>query len=269
MDLPTTLPLGSEVLPQVRNAVAVASAKGGVGKSTLCVNLALTLAGRGLKVGLLDADIYGPSLQLLTGTRQEPEMTADHKILPVESCGLRMMSMGFLTAEDSPVVWRGPLLAQAVQQFVSQVDWGELDMLFIDLPPGTGDIPLTLSQVVALSGAVIVTTPQSVALQDVERGIAMFQRVEVEVLGLVENMSHYVCPECGERHDIFGSGGGAAMAERLGLPLLGEVPLESAIREAGDRGEPVALSAPDSPHARAMSLIAEKMVESLRHTWED
>jgi len=269
MELPTTLPEGSEVLPQVRNAIAVASAKGGVGKSTICVELALALAGQGLKVGLLDADIYGPSLHLLTGTRQEPLMTEGDRILPVEGCGLRMMSMGFLAGEDSPVVWRGPLLAQAVQQFVRQVDWGELDMLFIDLPPGTGDIPLTLSQVVALSGVVIVTTPQEVALQDVERGIAMFQRVEVDVLGLIENMSYYLCTGCGERHDIFGTGGGRAMAQRLGLPFLGEIPLATAIRDGGDRGVPVAMGEPGSAHAQTIAHIAEQLVDSLRRTWED
>lgn len=268
MELPTTLPEGSEVLPQVRNAIAVASAKGGVGKSTICVNLALTLARQGLKVGLLDADIYGPSLQLLMGTRQEPLMTEDERILPVENRGLRMMSMGFLAGQDSPVVWRGPLLAQAVQQFVRQVDWGELDMLFIDLPPGTGDIPLTLSQVVALSGAVIVTTPQAVALQDVERGIAMLQRVEVDILGLIENMSYYLCTRCGERHDIFGTGGGRATAERLDLPFLGEIPLDMAIRDGNDRGLPVAMGEPESAQARAMAIIAEQLVDSLRRTWE-
>ncbi|MFH1571252.1 MAG: Mrp/NBP35 family ATP-binding protein [Gemmatimonadota bacterium] len=268
MELPRTLPEGTDVLPGVRNAIAVASAKGGVGKSTLCVNLALGLARRGARVGLLDADIYGPSLRLLTGTREEPLMSADQRILPVERHGLRMMSMGFLAGEDSPVVWRGPLLAQAVQQFVRQVEWGDLDVLFIDLPPGTGDIPLTLSQVIALSGAIIVTTPQAVALQDVERGIAMFQRVEVDVLGLVENMSYYLCPGCGARHDVFGSGGGRAIAERLGLPFLGEIPLATQIREGGDRGVPIALGAPDSPLALAMDAVADRALESLRSLWE-
>ncbi|MFC1525865.1 Mrp/NBP35 family ATP-binding protein [Candidatus Latescibacterota bacterium] len=268
MELPRTLPEGSQILPEVRNAIAVASAKGGVGKSTVCINLALTMARRGVSVGLLDADIYGPSLQLLTGTREAPAMTADDLIQPVVTRGIRTMSMGYLTGEDTPVVWRGPLLAQAVQQFLSQVDWGELDVLFIDLPPGTGDIPLTLSQTVALSGAVIVTTPQDVALQDVARGIAMFQRVEVEVLGLVENMSYFLCPNCSERHEIFGAGGGRAMAEALHLPFLGELPLDGSIRAGGDSGSPVAASE-GSPQAAAFEDVADRMIESLHNIWDD
>lgn len=227
-------------VPGVRNMVAVASAKGGVGKSTVSVNLALSAARTGARVGLLDADIYGPSAPLMLGIDEQPELTAGDRLLPVFRHGLAVMSMGLIADEDTPVVWRGPLLAQAVQQFLLQVEWGELDCLFLDLPPGTGDIPLTLSQAVALSGAVIVTTPQDVALDDVERGIAMFDKVEVEVLGLIENMSYYDCPSCSKRHRLFGEGGGRVLAGRLEVPFLGEIPISESIRSGGDRGHPVA-----------------------------
>ncbi|MCY3763116.1 MAG: Mrp/NBP35 family ATP-binding protein [Gemmatimonadetes bacterium] len=220
--------------------VAVASAKGGVGKSTVSVNLALGAARTGAQVGLLDADIYGPSAPLMLGIDEQPELTDGNRLLPVFRHGLAVMSMGLIADEDTPVVWRGPLLAQAVQQFLRQVEWGVLDCLFLDLPPGTGDIPLTLSQAVALSGAVIVTTPQDVALDDVERGIAMFDKVEVEVLGLIENMSYYDCPSCSKRHRLFGEGGGRALAEDLDIPFLGEIPISESIRSGGDRGRPVA-----------------------------
>jgi ATP-binding protein involved in chromosome partitioning len=215
---------GEPILPGVAHVVAVASAKGGVGKSTVCVNLARGLARSGLRVGVLDADIYGPSLPLLMGVREHPEVV-QQTIIPVVHDGISVMSIGLLTEAETPVVWRGPLLAQAVQQFLGQVAWGELDYLLVDLPPGTGDIPLTLSQQVALSGAVIVTTPQKVALEDVERGIAMFERVEVDVIGLVENMSYFLCPQCSERHHIFGTSGVQELGERLDLPLLGSLPL--------------------------------------------
>ena len=244
LHIPRTLPEGSTIIPQVRNAVAVASSKGGGGKSTVCLNTALSMARMGARVGLLDADIYGPSLHLMTGVEQQPEITSGNRLIPVEAPGLSMMSMGFLADENTPVVWRGPLLAQAVQQFLAQVEWGELDFLFLDLPPGTGDIPLTLSQAIALSGVVIVTTPQEVALEDVERGIAMFEKVEVDVLGLVENMSYYLCPHCSERHEIFGHGGGRAFAERLGIEYLGELPMDSSIRRGGDEGTPIVVAAP-------------------------
>ena len=213
-----------QLLPGVEHVLAVASGKGGVGKSTVCINLARALVRSGARVGLLDADIYGPSLPLLMGVREAPEI-AGNTILPVEAEGIAVMSIGLLTEAETPVVWRGPLLAQAVQQFLSQVAWGALDYLLVDLPPGTGDIPLTLSQQVALTGAVIVTTPQNVAIEDVERGIAMFDKVEVEVVGLVENMSYFLCPHCAERHPLFGESGGREMAQRLDLPLLGTLPL--------------------------------------------
>lgn len=223
-------------LAQVRHTVAIASAKGGVGKSTVSINLAVSLAAQGARVGLLDADIYGPSIPLMMGIRQQPVTGQDGTMRPVYKAGVALMSIGFIAGENAPVVWRGPLLARALQQFLNQVEWGALDYLLIDLPPGTGDVPLTLSQAVALSGALIVTTPQSVALEDVERGIAMFSKVEVDILGIVENMSYYLCSQCDQRHEIFGCGGGREAAERLGLPFLGELPLSAAIRQSGDEG---------------------------------
>ncbi len=259
MQVPRTVPEGRGVLSGVRNAVAVASAKGGVGKSTVSTNLALSLAQTGVRVGLLDADIYGPSLPLLMGVQKQPELTPEGKILPIEKHGVALMSIGFIAGEDAPVVWRGPLLAQALQHFIGKVEWGDLDYLLIDLPPGTGDIPLTLSQVLPLSGAVIVTTPQAVALEDVERGIAMFERVEIDVLGLVENMSYFICPHCSERHAIFADGGGRAMAVKLGLNFLGAIPLNGAIGGGGDRGEPIVLAADHVDESRIFAEIAAEM----------
>lgn len=264
MQVPRTLPEDNGVLPGVRNAIAVASAKGGVGKSTVSINLALSLARMGARVGLLDADIYGPSIPLMMGVQETPELNDADRMVPVVKHGIALMSIGFVAGEGMPVIWRGPLLAQALQQFISQVEWGELDYLVIDLPPGTGDVVLTLSQTVALSGAVIVTTPQDVALQDVERGIAMFDKVDIEVLGVVENMSYYLCPNCGERHEIFSHGGGRQAAQRLEIPFLGEIPLHAAIRAGGDQGQPVAMAAPDSAEGRVFSEIATRVVEALQ-----
>ena len=269
MKFPRTVPEESSIIPGVRNAVAVASAKGGVGKSTICMNLALSLAARGVRVGMLDADIYGPSLQLMAGIRSQPELTDQDRLVPIEKYGISMMSMGFLADEATPVVWRGPLLAQAVQQFLGQVEWGELDILLIDMPPGTGDIPLTLSQVIALSGAIVITTPQDVALEDVRRGAAMFDKVEVELLGLIENMSYYVCPGCGEHHDIFGSGGGRSVATALGIDLLGELPLDADIRRGGDEGAPIVAQAPLSAHALLFEGIASKVSGALERLAEE
>ncbi|MDA0336287.1 MAG: Mrp/NBP35 family ATP-binding protein [bacterium] len=263
MAFPRTIPEGSTTLPGVANVVAVSSAKGGVGKSTVAVNLALSFARDGARVGLLDADIYGPSLPVLTGIREQPEIRDGDRIQPLRAHGLALMSMGFLAGQDAPVVWRGPLLAQAVQQFLQQVDWGVLDILILDLPPGTGDIPLTLSQAVALSGAVVVTTPQDVALQDVERGMAMFDKVDVDIIGLVENMSYYLCPHCDKRHEIFGHGGGRRMAARLGVDFLGEIPLDATVREGGDRGTPTMLAEPDSARGQAFSAIAAGILAAL------
>ena len=263
MQVPHTLMDGQAVLPSVRNVVAVASAKGGVGKSTVTTNLALTLAQAGGRVGLLDADIYGPSLPLLMGVNEEPELTHANKMIPVQAHGISMMSVGFIAGEDMPVIWRGPLLGQAVQQFLNQVEWGDLDYLLIDLPPGTGDIPLTLSQTIGLSGAIIVTTPQQVSLEDVERGIAMFEKVEVDVLGVIENMSYYVCDDCGERHEIFGSGGGKSLADRLGLIFFGEIPLQSDIRAAGDSGYPIVLGKQNENVTVVFSEIGNGLVREL------
>jgi ATP-binding protein involved in chromosome partitioning len=212
----------------------------------------------------MDADIYGPSLPVLTGARDEPEVVDGNRIQPLEAHGLTMMSMGFLTQQDSPVIWRGPLLGQAVQQFLQQVEWGDLDFLLIDMPPGTGDIALTLSQAAALSGAVVVTTPQDVALQDVERGVAMFEKVDVDILGLVENMSYYLCPQCDARHEIFGHGGGRDTAARLGVPFFGGIPLDGRIREGGDQGEPVVLAEPESERGQAFRAVADGLLQSLQ-----
>jgi ATP-binding protein involved in chromosome partitioning len=258
------MPERADLLPGVRNAVAVASAKGGVGKSTVSVNLALALVRLGLRVGLLDGDIYGPSIPLMMGVPEEPRVGPGDRLLPVVREGLSLMSIGFLTDREAPVVWRGPLLAQALQQFLRQVEWGDLDLLLIDLPPGTGDVPLTLAQVVALSGAVMVTTPQDVALQDVERGIGLFDKVDVEILGVVENMSYYLCPHCSARHEIFGHGGGREAAARLNLPFLGELPLDPAVREGGDQGRPVVVAAPDSEMAGRFGELADGLLAALR-----
>ena len=263
MSFPRTLPAGSDIIPGVANAVAVASAKGGVGKSTVAVNLALALAADGARVGLMDADIYGPSLPLMLGVRDAPEMDGEGRIQPVQVHGLSTMSMGFLAEEDAPVIWRGPLLGQATQQFLQQVNWGELDILLIDLPPGTGDIQLTLSQIVALSGAVIVTTPQSVALEDVERGIAMFDKVEIETLGIIENMCYYLCPHCDERHMLFGEGGGDSLAQRAGVDLLGQLPQDDRLREAGDTGKPLLVTDPTAPQSQAFAEVGRALVRAL------
>ena len=246
------------VLPGVQSVVAVASVKGGVGKSTTSVNLALSLAATGARVGLLDADIHGPNLPLMMGLRDRPEIMGEAgKIQPVEAYGIKLISIGFFIGpDDQAVIWRGPMVHSAIQQFIKDVDWGELDYLVVDLPPGTGDAPLSLSQIVPLSGVVIVTTPQDVALQDVVKGISMFRRLEVPIVGIVENMAYFACPCCDTRTDIFGTGGGKRLAERTGLPFLGEVPLHPSVRQGGDEGRPIAVSAPGSPQAEAFRAVA-------------
>jgi ATP-binding protein involved in chromosome partitioning len=247
------------MVPGVRAIIAVASGKGGVGKSTVAVNLALGLAAIGLKVGLLDADIYGPSMPRMLGISGRPN-SRDGKVLqPMANYGLKCMSMGFLVPEDTPMIWRGPMVMSALQQMLRDVDWGELDVMVVDMPPGTGDAQLTMAQQVPLSGAVIVSTPQDIALLDARKGLNMFRKVDVPVLGIVENMSYFLCPHCGERSHIFSHGGARREAERLGCDFLGEVPLDLAIRETSDEGRPITVSAPNSPHAQLFREIAAKV----------
>ena len=243
-------------VPGVGTIIAVASGKGGVGKSTVAVNLALALQANGLRVGVLDADIYGPSMPRLLGVSGRPEAISGRVLRPMEGHGLKVMSMGFLVEEDTPMIWRGPMVMSALRQMLREVEWGELDVLVVDMPPGTGDAQLTMAQSVPLSGAVIVSTPQDLALIDARKGIAMFNRVDVPILGIVENMSYFVCPDCGGRHDIFASGGARREAERTGVPFLGEVPLDMAIRETSDAGRPIVAAEPGSPHAEAFRAIA-------------
>jgi ATP-binding protein involved in chromosome partitioning len=251
------------LLPGVKAIVAVASGKGGVGKSTTAVNLAVALARMGLAVGLLDADIYGPSLPRMLGLSRRPEVRGE-RMIPLEAWGLKAMSIGFLVEEETPMIWRGPMVMGALQQMMGQVEWGTLDIMIVDMPPGTGDAQLTMAQRVSLSGAVIVSTPQDVALSDARRGVRMFEQTKVPVLGLVENMSYFCCPECGHRAEIFGHGGARAEAARMGVDFLGEVPLLLAIRTASDEGTPVVAAAPESPAARAFTDVAEKLWHKLQ-----
>jgi ATP-binding protein involved in chromosome partitioning len=251
-------------IPGTSAVIAVASGKGGVGKSTTALNLALGLRDLGLKVGLLDADIYGPSVPRLTGLRDKPELTADKKMVPLQRFGLSIMSIGFLIEEDRAMVWRGPMVMQALTQMLREVAWGTLDVLVVDMPPGTGDAQLTLAQNVPLQGAVIVSTPQDLSLIDARRGLAMFRQVNVPVLGIIENMSYFQCPHCGTRSDIFGHGGARHEAERLGVPFLGEIPLHIDIRTTSDAGNPVVVSAPDGPHAAIYRSIAGAVRDALK-----
>ncbi len=251
------------LVPGVRSIIAVASGKGGVGKSTVAVNLALGFAAHGLKVGLLDADIYGPSMPRMLGIAGKPQ-SRDGKVLqPMVNYGVKCMSMGFLVAEDTPMIWRGPMVMSALQQMLRDVEWGELDVLVADLPPGTGDAQLTMAQQVPLAGAVIVSTPQDIALLDARKGLNMFRKVDVPVLGIVENMSYFRCPHCGERSDIFGHGGARREAERLGVEFLGEVPLDILIRETSDDGRPIVVSHPESEHAEIFRRMAARLMETL------
>ena len=247
-----------EMLPAVKNIVAIASGKGGVGKSTISVSLSVALAGSGAKVGLLDTDIYGPSIPIMMGVTERPEIKGE-KLIPIIKYGVSLMSIGFLIAEDTPLIWRGPMVMKAVEQLLTDVEWGELDYLLVDLPPGTGDVQLTLAQKVPLSGTVIVTTPQDVALLDVVRGIAMFNKLNVPVLGVIENMSFFLCPHCGERTDIFSHGGGEAAAKKLGVPFLGEVPIDLKIRAGGDAGRPILVDDPESPQSKVFIRIGEQL----------
>jgi ATP-binding protein involved in chromosome partitioning len=255
---------GPAGIPGVAAIIAVASGKGGVGKSTVAVNLALGLRDLGLKVGILDADIYGPSLPKLLAIREKPQTVGGTRLKPIVRHGLPVMSIGFLIEEETPMIWRGPMVTSALTQMLREVEWGTLDVMVVDMPPGTGDAQLTMAQQVPLKGAVIVSTPQDLALIDARRGIAMFRRVNVPVIGIVENMSTFVCPHCGTRSDIFGHGGARREAERLGVPFLGEVPLAIDIREKSDAGAPVVASEPDGPHAQCFRDIAARVRDGLQ-----
>ena len=249
-------------IPGVKHVIAVSSGKGGVGKSTVTVNLSVALSLAGQKVGLMDADIYGPNIPTMMGVTESPEKD-EKKIFPAQSHGVKVMSMGFFVPEDTPVVWRGPMVHSAIQQFFRDVVWGELDYLLIDLPPGTGDVQLTLSQLVPISGAITVTTPQEIALQDVRKGIVMFKKVNVPILGVIENMSYFVCGHCGERSEIFSFGGGEQAAQKYGVPFLGRIPIDPAIRCGGDEGKPIVVADPSSPQSDAFKNIALTLVEQI------
>jgi ATP-binding protein involved in chromosome partitioning len=251
------------ILEQVKYKIAVASGKGGVGKSTVSTNLALALRQLGYTVGLLDADIYGPSQQMMLGISGRPQIDDDEKIVPMENHGIKTMSLGLITDPDTPVIWRGPMVMKALDQFLTDVKWGELDIMVIDLPPGTGDAQLTLTQKVPLTGAVVVTTPQDVALIDARKGLAMFRKVNVPVLGIIENMSYYICKHCGEREEIFGHGGGRKTAEMLGVPFLGEIPLDGKVVVGGDSGQPIVIAHPDSPAAQAFRDLAASVIKQM------
>jgi ATP-binding protein involved in chromosome partitioning len=252
-------------IPGVRNLIAIGSGKGGVGKTTVSVNLAVALAQLGHKTGLLDADVYGPNVPLMMGIRDTPSAHAD-RILPLKKYGIELMSMGFLNPGDKPLIWRGPMLNSVIQQFLRGVEWGNLDYLVIDLPPGTGDVQLTLIQTAPVSGAVVVTTPSEVSLEDARKAVLMFRQVRVDVLGIVENMSYMVVPGSNERIDVFGQGGGKRTAEAMAVPFLGEVPLDPDIRRGGDSGRPVALLGRDNPQAAAIHQIAGRVVDALQQT---
>ena len=253
-------------MESTKSIIAVASGKGGVGKSTTAVNLALALASSGKKVGLLDADIYGPSIPRMMGTSGQPQSSDGETLDPLENYGVKIMSMGFLVEDDDPIIWRGPMVQSALIQMIRDLNWGELDALVVDMPPGTGDIQLTMAQQVPLTGAVIVSTPQDIALADARKGLNMFRKVNVPLLGIIENMSHFLCTECGARHEIFGNGGARAEAAKLGVPFLGEVPLEMAIRATSDEGPPIVASQPNSPHAAHYQAIAEAVLQTLERS---
>ena len=265
MQMPQPEPSPS-IIPGVKHALAVSSGKGGVGKSTVAVNLALALSQTGRTVGLMDGDIHGPNVPMVLGIEGQPDNSGG-KILPMEKHGLKVMSLGLIAGEDTPIIWRGPIVGRVIQQFLSDVEWGELDVLVIDLPPGTGDAQLTLAQTIPLDGALIVTTPQDVALEDVTRGIQMFNKLGVPVLGIIENMSEFVCPCCGDRVALFGAGGGEKTAVAFGIPLLGKIPILKGIREGGDNGSPVALT--DSEEAQTFRSLADAVCAEMEAQEED
>ncbi len=247
-------------LPGVENIVAIGSGKGGVGKTTIAVNLAVSLAKMGYKTGLLDADIYGPNVPLMMNANAQPRMVSDNRIEPLQSFGVKLISVGFLNPGDKPLVWRGPMLHSIIRQFLQQVEWGELDYLVVDLPPGTGDVVISLFQTVPLTGAVVVSTPSDVSLQDARKAIEMFRTGRVDLLGIVENMSHFMCPHCHQEIDIFSKGGVARTAEQFGVPFLGSIELDPDIRKGGDGGYPVVLTGETSPHAKSLFEFAKKVL---------
>jgi ATP-binding protein involved in chromosome partitioning len=248
-------------LPGISKIIAIGSGKGGVGKTTVAVNLAIALSKLGQRVGLIDADIYGPNVPLMMGSNEQPRMGQDERILPNETHGIKTISVGYISPGDKPMVWRGPMLHQVIRQFLQQVEWGELDYLIVDLPPGTGDVVISLVQTVPLTGAVVVSTPSDVALQDARKALEMFAQVNVEVLGIVENMSHFTCPHCHQEIDIFSRGGAERTAQQFKVPFLGSIELVPAIREGGDHGMPVALAGPMSPLAAEFYAMAERLME--------
>jgi ATP-binding protein involved in chromosome partitioning len=250
---------GRQQVPGIRNIVAVGAGKGGVGKSTTAVNVAVALAKTGARVGLLDGDVYGPNIPQMLGSEASPEVDGDKRIVPPEAQGIKVISMGMLVPPDQPIIWRGPMLHGAVQQFMRDVAWGELDYLVVDLPPGTGDVALSMAQSVPMAGAVVVTTPQGVSVSDVKKAVGMFRQLNIPVLGVIENMSYFVCGHCQERTDIFGSGGGRRIAEDMQIPFLGEVPIDTRVRSGGDEGKPIVSAAPDAPAAQAFTAVARQV----------
>ncbi|HKS76948.1 MAG TPA: Mrp/NBP35 family ATP-binding protein [Terriglobales bacterium] len=257
---PGQQPQGPQPLPGVDAIIAVGSGKGGVGKTTLSVNLAIALAKLGHKVGLLDADVYGPNVPLMLGASDQPKVVGDNRIVPLEAHGLKVISVGFLNPGDKPLIWRGPMLHSIIRQFLGSVEWGQLDYLVVDLPPGTGDVALSLIQTVPLTGAVVVTTPSDVSLQDARKAIEMFRQMKVDIVGIVENMSYFVCPHCNQQTDIFSRGGAEKTAKQFGVAYLGEVQLDPKIREAGDTGSPAVLQAEESPSVRSLYDFARKVI---------
>jgi len=251
--------MGRQQVPGIRNIVAVGAGKGGVGKSTTSVNLAVALAQKGARVGLIDGDVYGPNIPQMLGLTEAPEVSPEKRILPPEALGVKVISMGMLVPPDQPIIWRGPMLHGAVQQFMRDVEWGELDYLVVDLPPGTGDVALSMAQSVPMAGAVVVTTPQGVSVSDVRKAVGMFRQLSIPVLGVIENMSYFVCGHCDERTDIFGNGGGKRMADEMQIPFLGEVPIDTRVRAGGDEGRPIVVEAPDAPAAKAFLDLASRV----------
>ena len=254
---------GRQAVPGIRNIIAVGAGKGGVGKSTTAVNLAVALQRKGARVGLMDADVYGPNTPQMLGIEGGPEVSEAKHMIPPEAFGIKVISMGMLVPADQPIIWRGPMLHGAVQQFMRDVEWGELDYLVVDLPPGTGDVSLSMAQSVPVAGAVVVTTPQGVSVSDVRKAVAMFRQLNIPVLGVVENMSYFVCGHCQERTEIFGHGGGARMAEDLSIPLLGQIPIDTRVRAGGDEGRPIVNASPESPAAKAFAEVAGRVAAEI------